>query len=92
MDSVGLAGLVDDGEGHLIHSTDHGQFPGIDGRSGEAAKGFYLTEADGVGCKAGLPAVVQFYEPIPDMEAEDGFFGRGIILAPGREMRSRKGD
>jgi hypothetical protein len=35
---------------------------------------------------------VQFDEPIPDMKPEDEFFGRGIILAPRREMRSRKGD
>ncbi|KSV79005.1 hypothetical protein N182_18610 [Sinorhizobium sp. GL2] len=90
--NVWLAGLVDDGQDHLIHSADHGQFPRADRRSGEAAEGFYLSEADGVGCEAGLPAVVQFNEPIPDVDAEDGFFGRGIILAPWREKRSRKGD
>lgn len=89
---VRLAGLVDEGKDRLIHSADHRQFPGDDGRSGEAAEGFYLTEADGVRGKAGLPCVVQFDEPIPDVDAEDWFFGRGIILAPWREVRSRKGD
>ena len=89
---VRLAGLVDDRKNGLIHAPDHGQFPWVDGRSGEAAEGRYLTKADRVGGKAGLPCVVQFDEPIPDVDAEDWFFGRGIIVAPWREVRSRKGD
>lgn len=76
----------------MIHAPDHGQFPWVDGRSGEAAERLDLTEADGVGREAGLPCIVQLDKPIPDVEAEDGFFGRGIILAPRREKRSRKGD